>query len=505
VCLCALSILLLTLSFAPSKHGYLAYVALAPFFRALFRVPRRHVFALSFLFGLAFWLVNVYWLAYCTVAGYLALCAYLPVYTALFGVGARRLRERFPRAWMIVVPLLWTSLELVRSNVWSLAFPTFLMGHTQWSFLPMIQIADIGGVYLLSAIVVYANAIVVALLETRRTDGRSAIERRLCVVHGAAFALVVILSLAYGAWRLRTVPLTEGPVIASVQGNIPQEVKESRVETRKIVETHVELTLKALGELPEKPDLIVWPETMIPVAFSFPVAAGERTLLLDRLAPLAGTPMLVGSLFVTPAPDAGDPPDHFDAFNSAFLIDPAGEIVARYDKMRPILFSEKLPFKRALPFLRRVVPANFGYLSAGREQTLFPLGDLRLAVLICYEDLMADLAGSAVRSGADILINITNDAWFKESGELVYHMSAAVFRAVENRVPVFRAANTGLSASIDPLGRVKHIPSNVPDILFDRVKICRQTTCYQTTGDLPWWGLAVAVGVATLAARSRKP
>ena len=503
--MCALSILLLALSFAPSKHGYLAYVALVPFLRVLFRAPRRHVFALSFLFGLAFWLVEVCWLAHCTVLGYLVLCAYLPVYTVLFGIGARRLRQRFPRAWIIAVPLLWTSLELVRSNTWSIAFPMFLMGHTQWSFLAIIQIADIGGVYLLSAIVVYGNAVVVALLETFERGAYRSIRRRRCWVHAAAFTLLVILSLTYGVWRTRSIPLTPGPTIASVQGNIPQEVKRSPIETEKIVQTHVQLTEKVLAEMPEKPDLIVWPETMIPVAFSSPDAADERKLLLDRLAPLAATRMLVGSVFVTPVPNAGERLDDFAAFNSAFLIDPSGEIVARYDKTRPILFSEKLPFTRLLPFLRHLVPRSFGYLTAGRHQTLFPLGDHRFAVVICYEDMMADLAGSAARRGADILVNITNDAWFKQSGELAYHMSAAVFRAVENRVPVFRAANTGLSASIDPLGRIRQIPPHVGDVLFDRVKICTNTTCYQLAGDLPWWILAVALGGATIAGRSAKP
>ena len=505
VCLCGFSLLLLSLSFAPSRHGYLAYVALVPFLWALFRVPRRHVFALSFLFGLAFWLVEVYWLAYCTVAGYLTLCAFLPVYMALFGIGARRLRQRFPRGWIVAVPLLWTSLELVRSNVWSIAFPTFLMGHTQWSFLAMIQIADIGGVYLLSAIVVYGNAVVVALLETLGKDPPRPIERRQCLIHAAAFALVVILSLSYGAWRMRSIPLAPGPLIASVQGNIPQEVKESRVETERIVETHVQLTLEALAQSPQTPDLIVWPETMIPVAFTAPSAADERKLLLDRLAPGAGTSMLVGSVFVTPAPNVGERLTDFAAFNSAFLIDPSGEIVARYDKMRPILFSEKLPFKRVLPFLRRVVPSNFGYIDAGRDQTLFPLANFRFSVLICYEDMMPDLARSAARRGADILINMTNDAWFKESGELPYHMSTSVFRAVEHRVPVFRAANTGISASIDPLGRVRRIPPHAPDVLFDRIKTCDATTCYQRTGDLPWWVLAVAVLAATIARRTQQP
>ena len=422
----------------------MAFVALVPVLWAILSSRRRHAFFISLGFGLAWWLLALWWIMYATVPGYLGACVVMCLYWVLFGVGAHWLHARYPRGWIVLAPLLWTALELLRVSCGNLSFPMYLLGHTQWTFTPLIQIADVTGAYGISFLVAYANTVVTAFLLAYGKGTDSKPSKRVCWMHAVVVAGAILALLAYGGYRQRTLVLEKGPVLASVQANIPQYVKESGQNIEDVVQAHIALTIEEAERSKDTIDLYVWPETMLPLFLSCPYAAAWRSLLLTELMPAIRAPLLLGSLFAADVqlPTEDRPPSQ-RGYNSAFLIDPDGEIAGRYDKMRPVLFSEYIPFKHALPFLRNVVPPGFGYVWRNDIQTLFPLGDRRFAVVICYEDLMPDLARRAKRSGADFLVNLTNDAWFHESGELSVHLSAALFRAVENRLPLFPECQHG--------------------------------------------------------------
>ncbi|MFH0964557.1 MAG: apolipoprotein N-acyltransferase [Planctomycetota bacterium] len=507
--LCALSVGLLLLAFAPFDQGYLAYVALVPFFWAFVRVPRRTAFHVGLFFGIAWWLASVWWIAYPTLAGYLAMCLlFLPVYSVIFVVCARWMRDRWPRGWIAAWALLWVALEALRSSLWRLSFPLFLLGHTQWRYARLLQTADLAGAYGLSFLVAYANACLFALLDKRAPK----VKGKVLLAHAAAFAAALCASLAYGEYRLRTVPTRPAFSFATVQGNIPQEVKETG-DLTDIVRAHVRLTAEALSGPEGDVDLVLWPETMLPVPLSFPEVSDLRDTVLRHVVGRAGTPFLIGALFATPierdALEGADAIPGLRLYNSAYLVSPEGEILSRYDKMKPIIMSEYIPFQRTLPFLRRIVPENFGYLYPGRGQTIFDVKGVPVAVVICYEDMMSDLARHARAKGARVLVNLTNDGWFRESSELAYHFSTAVFRAVENRSAVIRSANTGVTGWIDPLGVPSTLAPHRLAVFRATVRTCDLKTPYSILGDAPLWlasaALLLALGLSLLRSRRAEP
>ena len=495
------------LAYAPQDAWYLGYVALVPFMFAVVGAQRRQAFGIALLWGMGWWLLAMWWLVYPTWAGYIAACAvFLPIYSVLFGLGARWMHGRWRRSWPATVALLWAAIELARSRLSGLAFPGYLLGETQWQNVRLIQIADLAGTYGVSFLVAYVNMVVFAVLSawTDRRGGRRRASLRWAWRHAVIAALALGGSVLYGAYRMRTVPLGEGLTFASVQGNVPQRVKEESGSTVEVIRTHIRLSAEALGEAGV--EVVVWPETMVPVALSQSPFGWVRETIVRDVVGQAGVPFIIGSLFETPGRDlaAWEEADWEPkwkgqrTYNSAYVIDERGEITGRYDKVRPVLFSEYIPFRRTLPFLRWFVPGNFGGLTPASKQRLMEVKGRKVGIAICYEDMMGDLFARARRKGAEMMVVITNDGWFRESGELAYHFSTAVFRAVENRMGVIRSANTGVTGGIDPLGRAKTVPAHVPCVFVHRVETSEARTIYTGVGDTPLWiagaGLVLALG-----------
>jgi apolipoprotein N-acyltransferase len=252
-------------------------------------------------------------------------------------------------------------------------------------------------------------------------------------------------SLLYGYYKLHRTPYPEPstPIkISVIQGNIPQELKWDASAKTYILDRYTRLTERAARD---RPDLMIWPEA------SSPGLLGEDDLVFENIFSLAKKikiPLLLGSVVR----------ENQNYFNSALLIDSRGKIAARYDKLHLVPFGEYIPLKKFLPFLQAVVP--IGDMDRGREYTIFKTKayDLRpttsFSVLICFEDLFPELSRRFVKKGADFLINITNDAWYKKTSAAGQHFQASVFRAVENRVNLVRSANTGISAFISPSGKI---------------------------------------------------
>ena len=182
---------------------------------------------------------------------------------------------------------------------------------------------------------------------------------------------------------------------------------------------------------------------------------------------------------------------HF--YNTAYLMDSAGEIVDRYDKIHLVLFSEWIPLKHTLKFLRVLVPGDFGTLQPGARNVVFQTGGRKFGVAICYEDTYARRMRAIKNAGADFALNITNDAWFRASEELEQHLAISVFRAVESRIGVFRCGNTGLTGVVDPTGRiVSTAPRDEEATFAARVRWCSTPSVYARRGDLFAWACILA-------------
>jgi apolipoprotein N-acyltransferase len=429
--LAILSGLLLSASFPNTDWNYLAWIALVPFFLAIEKRGWKDTFCIGYLAGVAYYWSLFYWLNNVTVAGFLVLTLYLAIYLPLFGLAINLLRDRVPVPAWFLAPVLWTALEYVRTYAFS-GLPWGILGVSQYGFVLLIQIASITGVYGVSFVIVFVNAVLYECILRRGMR---------CALPLSVMGAVLFTCLAYGSWKLAHGGDVHRRIrVAIVQGNVPQEIKFGEGFREQIIRRFYDLTLDVARE---KPDLILWPETSVPGYFWYdPDIRSMVTALEEKIR----TPLLLGSVHVH---DALNP----EYFNSAFLVDAGGGVVARYDKIHLVLFGEYVPCKRVFPFLSDLVPFEEDF-TPGKEFTIFPLKKADFGVLICFEDIFPDLARNFVRNGARFLVNITNDAWFGESSQPYQHAAHAVFRCVENSVGMVRATNTGLSCFIDTYGRI---------------------------------------------------
>ncbi|MBI4355708.1 MAG: apolipoprotein N-acyltransferase [Candidatus Omnitrophica bacterium] len=434
-----LSAILLRLSFPTPSLWYLAWIALVPWLVALRGVTSRQALWLSYLCGLMFFGSLVYWVIHVTLVGLICLTAYLALFFGVFGFVLTRLRTSPARPGradlglrdVVIAPSLWVVLEWLRGWLFT-GFPWGLLGYSQAPALPVIQIADLFGVYGVSFLIVLVNAGIAALITRQRSSA---------VVWSALLPAVCVAgSLGYG-FHCLSQPLAGTSLrVAVVQGNIPQEEKWEPQLQREIFDGYVSLT-RSLAT--QQPQLVIWPETSVPGYLS------QEPRMRSELAGLARdlhAHLLVG--VPTEIEDRG----RWTNLNSAALFSPLGAIDGRYDKLHLVPFGEMVP--PGLGWIRRF--AWIGDFIPGQEATVFLLDDMgmKASALICFEDVFPELARRFVRQGAKFLINITNDAWFHQTGAAWQHAQASILRAVELRVPVARAANTGVSGFIDAQGRV---------------------------------------------------
>ncbi|MDD5557456.1 MAG: apolipoprotein N-acyltransferase [bacterium] len=482
--LAILSGLLLAVSFPETEWHFLAWIALVPFLFAVEGRDWRETLRIGAAAGVAFWWSLFYWLNNVTVAGFLVLTLYLALYFPAFGV-LMNLLSRRPRvpAWL-AAPIVWTALEYGRTYAFT-GLPWGLAGVTQYRVVPLIQIAAVTGVYGVSFLVLLVNAAIYECARRRRP------------APAAAAAVAVGACLAWGGWWLAgEFREGRGPRVAIVQGNVPQEEKFGEGFRDEIVERFRGLTL---GLRDAAPDLIVWPETSIPGYYWYdPVLRGAVAALQMETR----TPLLFGSTHMT---DIERP----KFFNSAFLVGPNAETVGRYDKIHLVLFGEIIPCKRLLPFLMRFVPFEEDF-TPGDSFTVFPFGKGDFSALICFEDIMPDLARGFVRRGARFLVNVTNDAWFGRTSQPYQHVAHAVFRSVENCVSMVRATNTGVSCFIDPHGRITRVLTDgagralfVAGTATAEVPLTRVSTFYTRHGNV--FAAACAAAAAALVSLALVP
>jgi apolipoprotein N-acyltransferase len=499
--LAACSGLLLAATFPTIGLWPLAWFALVPLFLALKDQTVKNGFLIAGTTGLAFFAGTVYWVTN-SVHFYgnvplipaslitLLLCAYLALYPALFGLCVTQLQRHRPHLVFIAAPAIWTALELARTYVFS-GFPWALLGYSQYSFLQIVQISDITGVYGVSFLIVFVNASLSKLL----------LERRFMPI--VAAACVMALVAGYGYLRLQAPEQPGGLKISVVQGNIEQDKKWDPAYQQQTIGVYKRLTSQALAE---HPDLVIWPETSTPFYFDGQdprerqLSADLRDFVKSNKVPL---------LFGSPTYEIRQPRNVL-LRNSAFLLDGNGGLAAKYDKFHLVPFGEYVPLKSVLFFVEKMVQA-IGDFATGADYTVMTLkngsaspGETRLSTVICYEIIFPDLVRQFVGRGAGIVTTITNDAWFGKTSAPYQHFSMAVFRAVENRVPVARAANTGVSGFIDSKGQVLAVSDIFTETYVTRtLKPGGTRTFYTRFGDAFSYLCCILSIIALVPTRSR--
>ncbi len=427
---------LLSLSFFSFNLWLFAWIGFVPLFISLERKSLLQSFIIGCFFGIIFWGLTIYWLIHVTLLGQVVLILYLAIFFGAFGC-IFYLSGFIPsNIFLIFIPCSWVLLEYLRSYLFT-GFPWALIGFSQYKNLPIIQIADVTGTWGVSFIVLLVNAIF--YLSWRRRLKLRVLLICLCVIS---------LFFIYGFYRLSYKPdlhcKKELLRISVIQGNIPQDLKWDKQAAAGILNDYIELTAAAAKD---NPSLIIWPEASVPVLWGGSAEDAQFTQIFSlagqlRISLLVGAVSRFGEAY----------------FNSAIFINDLGRPERIYNKLHLVPFGEYVPFKNTFPFLQTIAP--IGDIEAGKEYTVFNQPK-NFSVLICFEDLFPELSRKFIKRGARFLVNITNDAWYKQGSAPYQHFAASVFRAVENRVYLVRAANTGISGFIDPFGRLLSIVQDV--------------------------------------------
>ena len=453
---------------------------------ALTRSPR-NAFCDGWLTGTVFFLVLLRWLDY-TFLSYSAipwplgwfpiglLAAYCALYIGAVAGLVSWLVAKIGTGWALTLtPVLWVAGEWIRGHLMG-GFPWGLMGYSQHGVLPVIQIAELAGVYGVSFLLITINAALAALV---------ALSLRRAMPGTLGAAALLALSLWFGVTALGRENRTNearSVRVAVIQPSIEQTIKWDPAHNAEVLAIHERLTRAAAAR---HPVLIVWPETAAAIFLR-----ADRDLLarLIGLSATLETPLLVGSVDREEGPRG-------QFLNSAFLLTGQG-ITGKYDKFHLVPFGVYVPLSWLIGFVRSWAEFISDF-ATGKTATIFPLPGAPFGTIICYEVIFPELFRSFVAGGATFMVNITNDAWFGETSGPWQHLGTLPLRAVENRVAIARAANTGVSAFVEPSGQVRGIlPLFERGFIHHRVALRTRTTLYTHLGDWLAYGcLALTAGV----------
>ena len=462
------------------------------------RAPRR-AFTLGVLAGFVYFLGTVYWVTHVMagfgglgmpVAAALAalLAAYLALYTGLFALVMWRAIARFGIAAMWFAPAVWMTTEWLRATVGG-GFPWVLLGTSQATVIPVVQLASMTGVYGLSGFIALVSTAAAALAVSRRP---------IAVRPAIAVAVLVVAVVAGGAMRVAGGRLTSSGLVLRVglvQGNIDQELKWNRAFRDSILQRYLDLSRQVLHAGAR---LVIWPEASTPF---FLDAEAALAAPIRRLAAETRTPFIIGTDEYVREPDGSG---EGRVYNSAVLIGADGRSRGSYRKMQLVPFGEYVPLQRLLFFVSPLVEKVSDF-SAGTEAVVFDADGRRASVAICYESVYPWIAAAGVDRGSQLLVTITNDAWFGYSSAAYQHFEQGALRAVEQGRYMVRAANTGITGAVDPYGRVLARTG-----LFETatetvdVRLHDGRTIYGRIGDVAVW-ISLALTAAILMATRRRP
>lgn len=482
--------LLSVLAFPGFDLWPLAFVAFVPLVVAIEGQPAGRAFRLGWLAGLSGTLIGFHWLAgtlhrfgglpwpLCLLL-MLLLCGYQ---SGRFGLQAWLCARVSARGWPL--PIAFAAAFVASELAWPLLLP-WAVAAMLHDVPVLVQAAELGGPIAVGLPLVCAN-LAVAVWFVGSHDRLSRLRWSL------GLGAPLLATLAFGVWRMpridEAVASAPGARVGIVQANIAAEAKAGSGDMG--LRRHLALTRELIRRGPL--DLVVWSET----AMAEPLPeAGAAAHVRARLAGGLGAPVLFGAVLYRPIPDGR----RLVLFNSALLADARGGLLGRYDKQRLMPFSEKLPFAEAVPALRAWLPASGRFASSASDRPL-RFGEHEIATFICYEDVMPDLVRSLMTdAGSALLVNLTNDAWFGDSTAPAAHLAMARLRAVEQRRFFVRSTNSGISAVVDPVGRLLLTTASfTPESRVAEVRWLSGRTIYQRWGDRPWWLLTLALASTAL-------
>lgn len=445
-------------------HGWLAGFAF--FAVVIYWIPQ----TIARFSPYALWLSTVMFVSYCALAG---------LQFAAFGYITAKLKLA---PTILVYPVVWVALELL----WPSIFP-WQVGNTQSQWITLIQVAELTGVYGISFVMLWFGAIVHRLVP--RLWRREALGE--LKAHLIGLAVVMMCILCFGWWRT-------GQVAAYVAEQPSLRIALIQPGERPWIENCRKLS----REIEDPPDLLCWPESAVPELYK----PGEDDLRVTpntglssskrrRPLPQPRSHLLFGATSLAPA--VGEKPVFYV---SALLADTEEQVIGRYHKRSLVPFGEFIPGERWIPALHGFSAFGVRFIPGPSHEPLEIPGLARLGVLICYEDIVPQMARASAASGANVLINLTNDFWFGQTHALQQHLRLAVFRAVENKRYLLRSTTTGATAVISPTGEIiDQLPPDQPAALVASVQPLEIRTFYTLAGNVFAW--ACCLGVVAMAWR----
>ncbi|MBW7990724.1 MAG: apolipoprotein N-acyltransferase [Planctomycetes bacterium] len=531
ILLCGLPLIataaMLTVIQPPISWASLAWVAFVPFIIACSpdTKPRRLILV-SYVISLFYWLGNLYWLVPVTIAGWIVFCLYTALLWPILAMFLQYCRSKKVPLFLASAVLI-VAIERMQGFFLGRFFWRFL-AHSQYQNITIIQIADIFGTAGLTFLIAMVNGMLAELIIAARQKSLFKIAP---LLKTALVCLAVAAAIIYGRWRISQEEqyVEPGPYIASLQSNVPQSVKRSFESGQDLFNGLMENSKAAVKN---RPDLIIWPETMVQATLNPEVLRllepTDQWNMLDKALGEHAKDnafVLVGAYGGQLALRENSEVYLSKRYNSAFLYKKDGEKASQnYSKIHLVPFGEVLPLRRSMSWFYELlmkikfIPYEFDYsLDYGTEYTVFEMTDpnkiqnYKFSVMICYEGTVPAIARRFAldKQGTkqiDWLVNISNDGWFVRfkdgkvipSAELPQHAATCAFRAVENRLPIVRSVNTGISCFIDSAGRIKDgflagtLPpdamsrTGMPGWILDRISIDKRTTFFSKYGQ--WLG-----------------
>ncbi|WP_372369131.1 apolipoprotein N-acyltransferase [Candidatus Uabimicrobium sp. HlEnr_7] len=432
---------LAAITFPPCEFYIFAWIALVPWLWSLPKLNTKQILMSNLVFDLTFFGIGISWMA--TVHPLSPIAILFPLYFIIlpFPFLYKHFSKNFMPMWL-AAPLVWVANDYLRCYIFT-GFPWLYMGHALAYETTLIQFADITGAYGVTFLILLVNGVVANWVQLKNE------KKPLNLYLGTIVVLLCfVAAYIYGSSKIKE-PFTEGPKVACIQGNIPQDIKDNVSQLRtKVFNTYTSLSIEALKQ---KPDLLVWPETMAPGDCNL---SPESWQIFNDLATSNDTNLLIGShryLLDTQKKT-------FFSHNSAYFFNRTGDINGYYDKIRLVPVGESIPFSSYIPFVPALVYILVGYvpdLKPGQRRPVFSMDDkYKFGSLVCFDIIYPDETRILAKKGCQFVVNVTNEGWFSLSSEIEQITANSIFRAIENRIGVLRVGNSGVTLAIPPNGKL---------------------------------------------------
>lgn len=502
-----LSGLLAGLSFPKYGVSFIAWIAYIPLLFAIKiadgRKPVLKSYMYGFVSGFTTNIILLYWVVvamnkygninlFVSIFALILLSAILSaLYYGPFTALIKVFRNASISGELLFIPVVWVLLEYIRTYLLS-GFPWELLGYSQYRNLALIQISRFTSVYGISFAIMLFNTLVYEIIiwwydtKSVRTYKYPFLLAKTLIVLLLITGMLVYGDITVNATKKLAATAGKDINISLIQGNINQNHKWDIAYQNKTMQSYFSLTQQAVDHFPAR--LVIWPETAVPFFFQSNRRYASEVSDFTRSHKIY---LLFGSLAYRYTNKG------INYFNSAFLMTPDGSIKGQYDKRHLVPFGEYLPLKHIFFFLKKLT-ANIGNLTPGKKNNLLVFNNVKIGTLICYEIIFPQLSAEDARNGANLLVTITDDAWFGNTSAPYQHLSMSVFRAVEDERFVVRAANTGITAVISPTGKI--ISSTklfVPAFINYKIKLINTKTFYTRYGDIFIYICIIVFGLFT--------